>query len=52
MPHNAFLKEGKGSYSLGAINDLGRDNKIPGFDVFLQTANGRKGDHGPDANRA
>ncbi len=43
------LEEGEGTVSLGAVNDLVRDNEVHGPHLLLQGADGREADDGTHA---
>jgi hypothetical protein len=51
MVDDAIFEERERSDSLGAINDLVRDDKISRFDFFLQATNSREGNNGSHAER-
>lgn len=51
MVDDAIFEECERPDSLGAINDLVRDDKISGLDFFLQATNGREGDDSSHAKR-
>lgn len=46
--YQAVLKEGRGADALGAVNDLRRQDKVTGLELFAQGANGRVGNDGLD----
>lgn len=50
--HRAALEESERTDALGPIDHLVRHDKVSGFDVLLQTANGGKGDDGAHADGA
>jgi hypothetical protein len=49
---HAGFKEGERSNTLGAVDDLVRDNKVARFHGFLEGADGGKGDDGANAEGA
>lgn len=50
MSHQALLEESEGPDSLGAIDDLVRNDKVHWLDVLLQGPYGTEGDNGSHAN--
>jgi hypothetical protein len=51
MVDDAIFEECKRPDSLGAINDLVRDDKISRLDFFLKATNGREGDNSSHTER-
>lgn len=52
MPYHSAFEEREGADPLGAVDDLVRDDKVPRFDGFLETADCGEGDDGADAEAA
>lgn len=50
VANHALFKEGKRPYTLGAVNDLVGNNKVPRSDLLLQGPHGGKGDDGAYTN--
>ena len=50
VAHHTALEEGEGSNPLCAIDDLIRNDEVPRFDLFLQTAYRGEGDDGSYAD--
>lgn len=50
--NNAALEVGPWSETLGAVDDLIRDDEIAGLDLLLQTANGGESNDASDTDRA
>ena len=52
VPDNAVGEEGVWPHALGAIDDLVRDDKVAGGNVFLEGSDGGEGEDGADADGA
>jgi hypothetical protein len=52
VTYESALEEGKGADSLGAVDDLVRDDEVHGLDLLLQGAHGAEGDHAAHADVA
>lgn len=52
VPYHSAFEEREGADPLGAVDDLVRDDKVPRFDGFLETADCGEGDDGADAEAA
>ena len=46
VANNALLEECPRPEALGAVNNLVRDDKVPGLDILPQATDGREGDDG------
>lgn len=51
MSYNACLEECERPDALGTIDNLGRDDKILGLDLFAQTADSRECNYRSDTDR-